>query len=167
MNYLLWLIYCLLQVCTFKHESYPLTSHAVVTTILLYVCFITSLTIFSSVAQSYLTLRPHGLQHTRPPCPSSTPRIYSNSCPLNWWCHPNISSSVVSFSSCLQSFPASRSSQMSQFFASRGQTIGVSASASVLPMNIQDCSKITADGDCSHEIKRRLLLGRKVMTNPR
>ena len=87
MNYLLWLIYCLLQVCTFKHESYPLTSHAVVTTILLYVCFITSLTIFSSVAQSYLTLRPHGLQHTRLPCSSPIPRVYSNSCPLSQWCH--------------------------------------------------------------------------------
>ena len=83
-------------------------------------------------------LWPHRLHHTRPPCPLSTPRVYSNSCPLSWWCHPTISSSVVPFSSCLQYFPASRSFPMSQFFASGGQSIGVSASASVLPMNIQD-----------------------------
>ena len=80
----------------------------------------------------------YGLQHARPPCPSPTPRLYSNSCPLSQWCHPTISSSVVPFSSCLQSFPVSGSFQMSQFFASGGQSIGVSASASVLPMNIQD-----------------------------
>ena len=84
------------------------------------------------------SLRPHGLQHARPPCSSSTSRVYSDSCPLSQWCHPTISSSVVPFSSHLQSFPASGSFQMSQFFASGGQTIGVSASASVLPMNIQD-----------------------------
>ena len=82
-------------------------------------------------------LRPYGLQHTRLPCPSPTPRVYSNSCPLSWWCHPTISSSVVPFS-CLQSFPASGSYQMSQLFASGGQNIGLSASTSVLPMNIQD-----------------------------
>ena len=84
------------------------------------------------------SLWPHGLHHARPPCPSPTPRIYSNSCPLSQWCHPTISSSVVPFSSCLQSFPASGSFLMSQFFASGGQSIGVSASASVLPMHIQD-----------------------------
>ena len=84
------------------------------------------------------SLWPHELQHSRLPCPSPTPRAYSNSCPLSWWCHPTISSSVISFSSCLQSFPASGSLQMSQFFASGGQSIGVSASASVLPINIQD-----------------------------
>ena len=84
------------------------------------------------------SLRPHGLQHARPPCSSPTPRAYSNSCPLSQWCHPTVSSSVVPFSSCLQSFPASGSFQMSQFFASDGQSIGVSASTSVLPMNIQD-----------------------------
>ena len=82
-------------------------------------------------------LRPYGLQHTRLPCPSPTPRVYSNSCPLSWWCHPTISSSVVPFS-CLQSFPASGSYQMSQLFASGGQNIGLSASTSVLPMNTQD-----------------------------
>ena len=80
------------------------------------------------------SLPPHGLQHARPPCPSPTPGVHSNSCPLSRWCHPTISSSVVSFSSRLQSFPASGSFQISQFFASGGQSIEVSASA----MNIQD-----------------------------
>ena len=82
--------------------------------------------------------RPHEPQHVRPPCPSPTPRVYSNSCPLSWWCQPTISSSVVSFSSHLQSFPASGSFAISQFFASGGQSIRVSVLASVLPMNIQD-----------------------------
>ena len=77
------------------------------------------------------SLRPHEPQHVRPPCPSPTPGVYSNPCPLNWWCHPTISSSAVPFSSCPQSFPASGSFPMSQFFASGGQSIGVSASASV------------------------------------
>ena len=84
------------------------------------------------------SLRPLGLQHARPPCPSATPAVYSNSCPLSQSCHPTISSSVIPFSSCPQSFPASGSFQMSQFFTSGGQSIGVSASTSVLPMNIQD-----------------------------
>ena len=84
------------------------------------------------------SLRLHGLQHARPPCPSPTPGVYSNSCPLSWWCHPIISSSVIPFSSNLQSFPASGSFQMSQFITSGGQSIGVSASTSVLLMNIQD-----------------------------
>ena len=84
------------------------------------------------------SLRPHGRKHTRPPCPSPTPRVYSNSRPLSRWGHPTISSSIVPFSSCIQSFPASGSCQMSQLFASGGQSIGVSASASILPMNIQD-----------------------------
>ena len=88
------------------------------------------------------SLQPHGLEHARPPCPSPTPRIYSNSCPLSQWCHPTISSSVVPFSSCLQSFPASQSFPSSQFFTSGGQSIGVSASTSVLPMNIQDWSPL-------------------------
>ena len=83
------------------------------------------------------SLQPHGLQHTRPPCPSPTPGAYSNSCPSSRWRHPTISSSVVPFSSCPQSFPAPQSFQMSQLFTSGGQSIGVSASASVLPMNIQ------------------------------
>ena len=84
--------------------------------------------------------QPHGPQHTRLPCPSPTPGVYSNSCPLSLWCHPTISSSVIPFSSCLQSFPASVSSPMSQFFAWGGQNIGVSASASVLPVSTQDWS---------------------------
>ena len=84
------------------------------------------------------SLRYHGLQHPRPPCPSPTPGDYSNSCPLSQWCHPTISSSVISFSSCPQSFPVSGSFQMYQFFASGGQSFGISASASVFPMNIQD-----------------------------
>ena len=89
-----------------------------------------------SVMSSSLWL--HELQHTRPPCPSPTPGACSNSCPSSQWCHSTISSSVVPFSSCLQSFPASGSFPMSQFFASGGQSIGVSASASVLLMNIQN-----------------------------
>ena len=84
------------------------------------------------------SLWPHGLLHARLPCPSPTPGAYSSSCPSSWWCHPTISSSVVPFSSCLQSFPASESFPMSQFFTSGGQSVGVSALASVLPMNIQD-----------------------------
>ena len=89
----------------------------------------------SSVAKSYLTLWPHGLQHTRLPCASLSPRVCSNSCPLSRWCHPTISSSVSPFTSCLQSFPASRSFPMSQFFASGGKSIG--ASALILPVNTQ------------------------------
>ena len=88
------------------------------------------------------SLWPHGLQHARPPCPSPTPRVYSNSCPLSQWWHPTISSSAVPFSSHLQSFPASGSFPMSQLFTSGGQSIGVSASASVLPMNTQDWSPL-------------------------
>ena len=88
-----------------------------------------------SVVSNFLW--PHGLQHTRPPCPSPTPGVYSNSRPLSWWCHPTTSSSIVPFSH-LQSFPASRSFQMSQLFVSGGPSTGVSASTSVLPMNIQD-----------------------------
>ena len=84
------------------------------------------------------SLRPHGLQHAKPPCPTPTPGVYSNSCPLSWWCHSTISSTIIPFSSCFQSCPASRFYQMSQFFASHGQIIGVSALTSVLPVNIQD-----------------------------
>ena len=84
------------------------------------------------------SLRPHELQHARPPCPAPTPRVYPNSCPLSQWCHPTISSSVIPFSSCPQSLPASESFPMSQLFESGGQSIGVSASTSVLPMNTQN-----------------------------
>ena len=93
-----------------------------------------------SCSVGFDSLRPHGPQHARPPCPSPTPGAYPNSCPLSQWCHPTISFSTVSFSSHLQSFPGSVSFQMSQFFASGGQSIGVSASTSVLPMNTQDWS---------------------------
>jgi len=96
----------------------------------------------SAVAQSCLTVRPHGQQHARPPCPSATPGVYPNSCPLSQWCHATISSSVASFSSCLQSSPALGSFQMSQLFTSCGQSVGVSASASVFPMNTQDWSPL-------------------------
>ena len=97
---------------------------------------LTPLVQFSSVQFSrpvmFDSLWPHGLQHTRPPCPSPTPGVYSNSCPLSWWCHPSISSSVVPFSSCPQSFLASASFPMSRLFASGDQSIG--ASASLLPI---------------------------------
>ena len=88
------------------------------------------------------SLWPHEPQHARPPCPSPTPGVHPNPCPLSWWCHPTISSSVVPFSSCPQSFPASGSFQMSQLFASVGQSIGVSASTSVLPVDTQDWSPL-------------------------
>ena len=95
----------------------------------------------------------HGLQHARPPCPSPTPRVYSNSCPLSRWCHPTISSSVIPFSSCLQSCPASGSFQMSQLFGLGGQSIGVSASTSVLPMNTQNWSPLGWTGWISLQSK--------------
>ena len=99
---------------------------------------------FSSVQFSHSvvsdSLRPHESQHTRPPCPSQTPGVYSNSCPSSRWCHPGISSSVILFSSCPQSLSASGSFSMSQHFTWGGQIFGVSASASVLPMNTQDWS---------------------------
>ena len=105
-----------------------------------------SLTYFSSVQFSLSvmsdSLWPHEPQHARPPYPSSTPGVHPNSCPWSQWCHPTISSSVVPFSSCPQSFPASGSFQMSQLFASGAQHIGVSASTSVLPMNTQDWSPL-------------------------
>ena len=88
------------------------------------------------------SLRHHELQHPRPPCPSPTPGVHPNPCPLSWWCHPTTSSSVVPVSSCPQSFPASESFPMSQLFASDGQSIGVSASTSVHPMNTQDWSPL-------------------------
>ena len=108
---------------------------------------------FSSVSQLCPTLQPHELQHTRPPCPSPTPRVHPNLCPLSRWCHPTISSSVVPFSSCPQSFPASGSFQMSQLFALGGQNIGVSASTSVLPMNTQDWSPLGWTGWISLQSK--------------
>ena len=99
------------------------------------------------------SLLPRELQHTRPPCPSPTLRVHSDSCPLSRWCHPAISSSVVPFSSCLQSFPTSGSFPMSQLFAWGGQSIGVSASTSVLPMNTQDWSPLGWTGWISSQSK--------------
>ena len=104
-----------------------------------------------SVMSNYL--RSHELQHTRPPCPSPTTRVHPNSCPLSLWHHPTISSSVIPFSSCPQSFPASGSFQMSQFFTSGGQSIGVSASTSVLPMNTQEWSPLGWPGWISLQSK--------------
>ena len=106
-------------------------------TILKYAFFICPISQFSRSVMSKLFATPWTAA-CRPPCPSPTPRVYSNTCPLSQWCHPTISSPVIPSFSCLQSFPASGSFQMSQFFASGGQSTGVSASASVLPMNIQD-----------------------------
>ena len=104
--------------------------------------FLSSLLLLSSVHFSHSvisdSLWPHEPQHTRPPCPSPTPGVHSDSCPSSRWCHPAISSSVIPFSSCLQSFPGKESFPMSKFFASGSQSIEVSASASVLSMNIQD-----------------------------
>ena len=104
-----------------------------------------------SVVSSFL--RPHGLQHARLPCPSPTSRAYSNLRPLSQWCHPTISSFVIPFSFCLQSFPASGSFPMSKFFASGGQNMGVSASASVLSVNIQDWSPLGWSGWISLQSK--------------
>ena len=99
------------------------------------------------------SLQPHGLQHARSPCPSPTPGVHPNSCPLSRWCHPTISSSVIPFSSCPQSFSASGSFQMSQVFTSGGQSIGVSASTSVLPLNTQDWSPLGWTGWISLQSK--------------
>ena len=106
-----------------------------------------------SVAKSY-PLRPHGLQHARLLCPSPSLGACSNSCPLNRWCHPTITSSVVPYSSCLQSFPASESFQMCWFFASGDQSIGISASASVLSVNIRDWFPLGWTGWISLQAKR-------------
>ena len=95
----------------------------------------------------------HESQHARPPCPSPTPRVHSNSCPSSWWCHPAISSSIVPFSSCPQSLPASESFPMSQLFSWGGQSIGGSALASVLPMNTQDWSPLEWTGWISLQSK--------------
>ena len=118
--------------------------------------FIPSLTAFHnrfSCSVMSDSLRPHEPQHTRPPCPSPTPGVHPNSCPLSWWCHAAISSSVVPFASCPQSFPATGSFPMSQNFTSGGQSIGVSVSASVLPMNTQDWSLLGWTGWISSQSK--------------
>ena len=113
-----------------------------------------------SAVSNYLW--PHEPQHARPPCPSPTPRVHPNSCPLSWWWHPTISSSVVPFS-CPQSFPASGSFQMSQLFASGGQRTEVSASTSVLPMNTQDWSPLRWTGWISLQSKGLLAVFSNIM----
>ena len=127
--------------------------------------------LFSSVQFSHSvmsnSLPPHGLQHTSPPCPSPIPGVYPNSCPLSQWCHPTISSSVVHFSSSLQSFPASGSFPMNQFFALGGQSIGASASASVLPVNIQDWSPLGWTGGLSCSLPLSQISGAHSMRSQR
>ena len=118
-----------------------------------FICFWQPHSVQLSCSVLFDSLQPHGPQQTRPPCPLPTPRVYPNTCPSSQWCHPTISSSVIPFSSCLQSFPASGSFQMSQLFQSGGQSIGVSASASVLPMNTQDCSPLGWTGWISLQSK--------------
>ena len=115
--------------------------------------WITTSVQFSSVTQSCSTLWPHGLQHPRPPCLFPTPRACSDSCPLSQWCHSAISSSFIPFSFHLQSFPISGFFPKSQFFTPCGQSIGISASASVLPMNIQDWFPLGWTGWISLESK--------------
>ena len=106
-----------------------------------------------SLSVVFDSLWPHELQHARPPCPSPATGVHSNSCPSSRWCHPAISSSVIPFSSCPQSFPASGSFQMSQLFTSGSQSIGVSASTSVLPVNTQDWSPLGWTGWISLQSK--------------
>ena len=113
----------------------------------------TSLSVQFSRSVVSNSLWPHELQHIGPTCPSPTPRVYPNPCPLSWWCHRTISSSVVPFSTCLHSFPASGSFQMSQLFTSGGQSTGVSASKSVLSMNTQDWSNLGWTGWISLQSK--------------
>ena len=120
------------------HVSLSLQTESTLSSIFRQTFYRASSVQFSSAAQSCPTLQPHGLQHNRLPCPSPTPRVYSNSCPSHRWCHSTISFSVILFSSHLQSFTTSGSFPMSQFFPSGGKSIGVSVSASVLPINIKD-----------------------------
>ena len=121
---------CCFQLLQLTHDSFLPSSKPAA---LHFWSFFSSVQSLSCV---WLFLTPNGLQHARPPCPSPTPGVYPNSCPSMWWCHPTISSFVVPFSSCPQSFPASGCFQMSQFFASGGQSIGVSDSELVLPKSI-------------------------------
>ena len=141
---------------TIHHQcrSVPVSSYpcqCLLLSIFLIVAIFNSAQFRCSVVSS--SLRPHGLQPSRPPCPSPTPRACSNSCPLSQWCHPT-SHPVVSFSSCLQSFPASGSFPMSQFFASSGKSTGASALALVLPMNIQHWFPLRLTGLISLPSKR-------------
>ena len=130
--------------------SFSLSANILSSSFLFVFCF-SSVQFSCSVVSD--SLRPHEPQHTRPPCPSPTPRVYSNSHPSSWWCHPAIASSVIPFSSCPQSLPASGSFPMSQLIAWGSQSIGVSASASVLPMNTQDWSPLGWTGWISLQSK--------------
>ena len=130
------------QSVVFRHLTFPFSSFKAHALSVQFSC--------SVVSDS---LWPHEPQHTRPPCPSLTAGVYPNPCPLSWWCHPTISSSVIPSFSCLQSFSESESFPMSQFFASGGQTIGVSASASILPLNTQDWSPLGWTGWISLQSK--------------
>ena len=137
---------------TLKHASFYTTDiYQIITTCTLKLHSYMSVKFCRSVMSDFLW--PRGLQHTRLPCPSSTPRAYSNSCPSSWWFHPTISPSVGPISSCLQSFPASGSFPKSWFFASCSQSIGASASSTVLPMNIQDWFPLGLSGLISLQSK--------------
>ena len=137
-----------------NYIQYPVINHnekECIIYIYIYINHIYSVQFSRSVVSD--SLRPHESQHARPPCPSPTPRVYSNSCPSSQWCHPAISSSVVPFSSCPQSLPESGSFPMSRLFSWGGQSIGVSASASVLPMNTQDWTPLGGTGWISLQSK--------------
>ena len=138
------------NIAFYVYTTFSLYSHAFMDLSTVSIVFLSQ---FSSVTQSCVTLWPHESQHTRPPCSSPTPRVHPKPCPLSQWCHPTISSSVVPFFSCLQSFPASESFQMSQLFTSGSQSTGVSASASVLPANTQDWSPLGWTGWISLQSK--------------
>ena len=142
----------------FEQHEYDVTQHNFfIFLMLVFHWLLGSLGLFSSVQFSHSvlsnSLRPHELQHARPPCPSPTPGVHSNSRPSSQWCHPAIPSSVVPFSSCPQSFPASESFPMSQLFAWGGQSTGVSALASFLPKNTQDWSPLERTGWISLQSK--------------
>ena len=126
-------------------------SHYAICLKLIQCCYVNSVQFSHSIVSN--SLWPHESQHTRPPCPSPTPRVYQNPHPSSRWCHPAVSSSVVPFSSCPQSLPASGSFPVSQLFTWGGQSIGISASTSVLPMNTQDCSSLGWTGWISLQSK--------------
>ena len=135
----------------FLHSSISITIQDIITFFYFHQCIVFSSVQFSRSVVSN-SLRPHEPQHTRSPCPSPTPKVHPNPCPWTRWCHPTISSSVIPFS-CPQSFPASGSFPMTQLFALGGQSIGVSASKSVLPMNTQDWSPLGWTGWISLQSK--------------
>ena len=145
-----------LHLAIWCHHLSPVVWDPIMSIVLKFPISVTVIPIFSSVELLHCVrlLRPHGLQLSRPPCPLPVPGVYPNSCPLSRWCHATLSSSVIPFFSCLHSFPASGSFQMSQFFASGGQSIEVWASKSVLPMNTQDRSPFGCTGWIYFQPKR-------------